>query len=373
MLKGRHRHNQKRDNRYELLRIIAMFCVVLCHVIAYNGWALEQRPGWVGVLSLTADQYAGQFGVAVFYMLSGFFLVGRPFRSDHLTKTVVQTFSYSVLALFAGLTWGAQYTVKDVYMSLFPILNNVYWFITAYVIMLALSPVLNMIFDRFEQRYVIALITLLLSFSVLPYISFIGFKYNGLLWTTVIYAVCCYLVGGYVRQYNYQLQTRVIIIMTIIAAIGGLVVLSLFFRASQEQWSLAVFFGWQPRSVYGSLPIFSIFTAAGAIALVSKSGTEYNPRWIASPKVSSVTNVIASSTMGIYLIHQHPIIAGKLWTVVSHIQYPGTPAMGVLVIVGETVMVFTVLAVISICINAVVVPMSVKVSSVCEQFIHRRL
>lgn len=371
-MNSKHRRKNSRDSRYELLRIVAMFCVVLCHVIAYNGWALEQRPGWAGTLSLAVDQYIGQFGVAVFYMLSGFFLSIRSFRSDHLIKTMIQTFSYSVLALAIGLVWGIRYTAKDIYMALFPISNNVYWFITAYVIMLAFSPILNMMFIQFARRRLLTWIALLLSFSVLPYISFIGFKYNGLQWTTVVYAICCYLIGGYVRRYGHFLWVNHVIMKIIIVAVTGFIALVVFLRAAQEEWGLARFFEWKPRSVYGSLPIFSISVAAGVMTLISQQSIGNDTRRTQSSGFSSVINVVASSTMGIYLIHQHPIVAGKLWDMVSQIQYPGNPVSGILVIMAESIAIFALLAVVSICVNAFVQPMSMALISKIKRIVFRR-
>ena len=93
------RHAVSRDSRFELLRILAMLAILVCHFVAFMPWELEQESGWRGSFFITIDQFFGQIGVCFFFTISGFFLVKKSFRWQRIAKTVSQVFLYSATLL----------------------------------------------------------------------------------------------------------------------------------------------------------------------------------------------------------------------------------------------------------------------------------
>lgn len=353
---------QSRDSRFEWLRILAMLLIVSCHLTAYNGWGLEQHADWIGTLALAYDQYAGQFGVSLFFLLSGYFLVDKPFSAWRIGKTIVQTFCYSFVCLIVGLLLGVDVSVKDIYRSLLPVINNMYWFITAYVLMLMVSPVLNMLIDRYDRRTVRRAIIGLISLGVLPYVTFMGFAYNGLQWTTAVYAITGYLIGGYIRRYRSDCLRWSGVGWLIVSIMAGFALLTAFLWSAQHQIAPARFFAWQPRSIYGSLPVFALGAASLAFTLLARNSLLFGPvhassahsRFVALKPV--VVNAVASTTFGIYLIHQQPIAAGLIWSMVSRaVPKPGGMLQAAAYMLLETLVLFIVLGVISFIMDALVV------------------
>ena len=58
----------KRDMRFEILRIIAMLLILSCHFVADIGWGLEQQESRLfRAAALAWDQCAGQIGVCLFF------------------------------------------------------------------------------------------------------------------------------------------------------------------------------------------------------------------------------------------------------------------------------------------------------------------
>lgn len=356
----------RRDSRFELLRILAMLSIVLCHVVANNGWMLEQRPGKTGIMALAVDQFMGQFGVALFFMLSGFFMIGRTRMGWwHIGKVMIQTFTYSIICLLSAMVlFHVDVTPKDIYRSVFPVLNDTYWFVTAYVLMLLAAPFINGMFERTGQATQSRFIVALLLLGIVPYISFMGFAYNGLQWTTSMYAICCYAIGGYIRRYRESIWPKFNMFRLLVIGVIGFVALTVFLWAAIRQISIASFFQWQPRSLYGSLPVFSIITAAGALLLVAKSyGSAGNGI------ADRIINTVASLTFGIYLIHQHPVLLPPLWGMIGHIvQYPGNPLAGLAVLLVESVVLFAVLGVLAWIIDHIIIhPLQHAVHIGCQR------
>lgn len=358
---GRHRNPMGRDSRFELLRIGAMFLIVLCHVVVYNGWALEDAPGVRGSLAIAVDQYGGQVGVSLFFMLSGYFLVGKPPRRGRITKVLVQTFLYSVACFIAAVALaptGPAVSVRDWYMTFLPFLNDVYWFITAYVLMMAFYPFLNMLFEHCTGRSMLTFIALLLSLSVIPYVSFTGFRYNGLFWTTVVYAVCGYCVGGWIRLYGSRVWDRPACRLpwVLVGGCAGFVLLAMFVHAAREQWGPARFFSWQVRSIYGSFPLFAIEFAAMLLLWVARVSSDHGAG--EHPTLSRVINAVAASTFGVYLIHQNPYASFRLiWPALSSIL--PSPPHGFIAITAfltvETIVLFAVLSLASMVYDRILV------------------
>lgn len=339
-----------RDSRFELLRVGAMFLIVLCHVVVYNGWTLEDAPGIRGSLAIAVDQYGGQVGVSLFFMLSGYFLVGKPYRRGRIAKVLTQTFLYSVACFAVTIVLvpdGPAMSARDWYMALLPFLNDVYWFITAYVLMMAFCPFLNTLFEHCTARRMLGFVALLLVLSVIPYVSFTGFRYNGLFWTTVVYAVCGYCIGGWISMYGSHVWDWPVFRLPWVCVGGctGFALLTLFVHAAREQWGPARFFSWQVRSIYGSFPLFAIAFAAMLLLWTSRVSSNHGA-WN-HPILSRIVNAVAASTFGVYLIHQNPYMSFRLiWPALSSVL--PSPAHGFAAIVGllfvETIVLFAVLS-----------------------------
>ena len=104
----------ERDSRFELMRIVSMLLILVCHFASHAGRVSRIHGGW-GALACLLSQNR-QIGVVMFLMTAGWFLVDRPFRWR--TALCIQVFAYSV-TVFAAVSvavctcctrtlWGAR-------------------------------------------------------------------------------------------------------------------------------------------------------------------------------------------------------------------------------------------------------------------------
>lgn len=154
-----------RNSSVELLRIIAMIDITLFHYLSRNyelyavenSRILEDPCLWEEMLV----QYIGYLGVPCFMFISGYY--GLSFKWNKLGTIVEQTFIYGIVS-FVGLWLLLGH--KPVYYQLLAI-NN-YWFIVSYLMVLIVSPGLNVMVDKLSSRQ------LLLSIVALYAVDFGG-------------------------------------------------------------------------------------------------------------------------------------------------------------------------------------------------------
>jgi hypothetical protein len=103
-------------------------------------------------LGLTAVNAIGNMGVTTFMLISGYF--GIHFRWSKLFTLWLITLFYSFIATGADLLLGAEPSAQLVYRALTPVTSLRWWFLSYYLIIFCLSPVLNRLFVVLSQREV---------------------------------------------------------------------------------------------------------------------------------------------------------------------------------------------------------------------------
>lgn len=204
---------RKRMANIELLRIVAMMMVVMLHYLS-KGHVLPAMTGPLG-----ANGYAAWIletlsivAVNVYMLISGFFLVESGFKCGRLVQLVCQTLFYSILVwlvlLGTGVTGIGDLTLNRLLYYILPVQMELYWFVTAYVMMYLFSPILSTAvrhMSRKQLKYTVALLLLFLSVgkSVLPVQLELDSKgYDG------VWFICVYLTASYLRLYGLDFFDR---------------------------------------------------------------------------------------------------------------------------------------------------------------------
>lgn len=147
-----------RQANFELLRIIAMFMVVILHWNTNSGLLLDvgSPVTGAGVWSLVTESVC-IVAVNVYVLISGYFLSSCTFSFRRVAQVLVQTLFYTVLippvlALVGVLSWSEVLNPYHIWNSIFPVQSGHYWFVSAYVVLCLLSPFFNAGLETLSQN-----------------------------------------------------------------------------------------------------------------------------------------------------------------------------------------------------------------------------
>lgn len=187
----------------------------------------------------------------------------------------------------------------DVVRSILPTITAEYWFFTAYIVLLLLSPYINIFIRSSTQKDLsICLSIMLMLWGVIP--TFTSFEMFG---SEIPQFLMFYLLGAYFRVFPGNALSKPICRRWLI---GGSAVLLFTSSATirifnDYVWSFSapeIFF-------YNRNSILIIGLAVGMV-----SSAIYHKAWS-----NRIVNTISSCTFGVYLFHDNPLIRKVIWPV----------------------------------------------------------
>lgn len=273
--------NKVRQSNFELLRLVCMFMILAGHAAGY----LNEKDlvGTEGVLKLLLNQFC-LVGVDVFVLISGWFGIRATWKGAG--KLLFQILFVTLLCTLIALIFGLPLSLKkDVLPYL--LCGSGYWFVVSYLILYALSPVLNAFVEKADKttfrNVLIAWFTCAFFYGFLLDKGHYDYGFSALSF------IGLYLLARYVRIYQGKLfclnggvNFAVYVIVTLISATMfwfGYKLFGMGFHLNHYD---------SPLAVIASL---SLLLAFSRINLQSKT-----------------INWLASSAFSIYLVHQHSVV-----------------------------------------------------------------
>ncbi|WP_368091223.1 acyltransferase family protein [Bifidobacterium angulatum] len=152
-----------RNSSIELLRIIAMFMILMHHFIVHNGYDVKQLPlGPERIFFQLIMQGGGKIGVVIFFSISAWFFLDK---EQTIKSNLKRVWIMERELLFWSLTLMAFYLMLDracidaklMIKSIAPLSMSLWWYATAYAIFLALLPFLSKGLKALGRKYHLAL------------------------------------------------------------------------------------------------------------------------------------------------------------------------------------------------------------------------
>ena len=265
----------------------------------------------------------GGVGVALFFMISGYFQCRKARVS--LEKVILTTFFYGffsclLFAVLCLLPGGREfYTLKGVLANiaksaLNPSTSGIWWFVTAYIVLTAASPVINSFLNRFSFKGL-----LFVTLFVWAFLYAVPFA-TGSMFLELKRAVFYYLTGACFQVHREETECKTHIRLQSLWIIGSViswVAVGLCFfnywKCSLVEETIMIEFR---RRIFDFLAN-SIFVPAAALMIFAF----FSALNIGSRKY---LNAIAATTFGIYLLHDswsgRPLIWDFLFDV-YHTQF----------------------------------------------------
>ena len=258
----------------------------------------------------------GSIRNGVFFMLTGYFMYAKEYKLRRLVKLILQVYFYAIFLLLSWLIirflhiynfneLGIFSQAKFFINAIIPITSGTWWFIQTYVVLFLFIPVLNNLLCKLNSKYFLLTLIFVWIFWLAP-ITF-GFAYSNLQM-----AVFFYILGAWLKQSNFSMNKWLSLFLFCII---WLILFFLDVKTSQILESENITkkllkFIYNGFSVVVFIPFAVIFLFAFCKNMNIRN--------------SNIINKIASTTFGIYLIHDSSIGRQFIWNKIFHcldIQY----------------------------------------------------
>lgn len=275
-----------RDTNFELLRIISMILIIAHHIAIHSGIYYPSDNYTLNKLWMLFLNMGGKVGVNIFILISGYFLVNTTkLKICKIIKLILQVSTYSIIFFICSLIFSNQsFSLNNLYKAFFPIMNNSWWFVSTYFVMFLLSPYINILLKNLSKKQYLGMLALITTlWSILPTISNSSMQLNNLLWFMLLYAF-----AGYIKLHFNDEKVKC------------WMYLAIFHTFVTTSYILTLF---TSRSFFG-LEQFTTLSISLSLFLAFKK--------INMPKIK-IINLIATTTFGVYLIHDSDYLRYILW------------------------------------------------------------
>ncbi|MDW1821111.1 acyltransferase [Vibrio sp. Vb1018] len=278
-----------RKSNFELLRIFAMFLIVAHHYSVYGEWeypvGFEINKFYVQSLSV-----GGKLGVNLFVLISGYFLCRAQFKWDAVVNISSKTWFYSIFIVVVFFSFNVvSVSIKDIFKSLMPF---GYWFVTAFICMLIMSPFINIMINNLNKK---SHFRLIIAFSFLAVIPVLNNAIGNLSFFVYLYCIGAFLRKYYEHKSFPKKNILMIIAFNFIAIFSSIAILDYLSSFNALFDHPFYFIGMEtPFILCLSVSIFLYFKQLS----------------IGSFKI---INTISSTMFGVYLIHDNFLVRPFLW------------------------------------------------------------
>lgn len=327
----------KREVNMELLRIVGMLMVVTLHCLGNGHLTNNSNMTQYNFLLIRFLDTFALTANAIFLVLSGYYSINKPFKLKRVLSLWGKTIFYSISIYIICKLLNREVAF---YESLFPVMTGHYWFISAYIVLAFLSPIINVILNKLNKKQNTYLIVIwLIILGVIRVLINPSNIYSG----AILPVIFAYMVGAYIKKYitikpkqlyfvKYILITVIITFAYIVLSILSNVVKNPYFyvRLSVILTGIREY-----NSVLGIIMTVLIFMKFKTMTIKSKF-------------LSKLITIISPSVFSVYLLHENVNIRDTLWLNMGIMNY----ANSWLMIPYILLMIITVFAV-CICIDLV--------------------
>lgn len=284
----------KRDSNFELLRIFAILFIISFHCAWEGGF--EYPDFCFNKFLVESFHMLGELGVNLFILISGYHMIHGSFKIKKLVTLLLEVQFYNWICVFLCVHFGTLTLDKrTVFINFFPVAEYKYWFATVYILLYLLSPYINkLILGLSRKEFQQMLLICLIIFCIFPTIygalkndTETMFYYNRFIWLLIVY-----MIGAYIRLYppvKYVTPLKWLGISAFIFFFMecAIYVLERFQPFFNKVGIVGGNYFWRPNTIPMAALSISLFLCFRFLKL----------------KPLKAVNLLASTTFGIYLLH----------------------------------------------------------------------
>ena len=292
--KKSNKRSSKRDSNFEILRIICIFMVIMQH---FGFWGKFDISGDITANTIILQTIVnfGKVGVNCFMLITGYYMINSEFKFSKVLKLAGTVWFYSWSFGVIFILWNYHTIDFNTFIkTIFPITTGQYWFITIYLIIYALSPMLNGAAKAIgKEKYRNTLVFLYVLWTIMPILPIeLGWSVTNIGWMMLMY-----LTGSYIRLYGAGNKEAGKYLFNAVFTYILLMLLTLL-------WDSEVGKVVYQRTIAQKENLFIVLPSLYLFAFFSKIKV----------KQSKIINRLASCSFAVYLIHENFIVKKYLWT-----------------------------------------------------------
>ena len=312
---------KERNTTIEWLRLALMFFIVLHHVGVH---------GFLNNPNLTSGQHTtalilssfGKIAVALFVLISGYFQAQKTtLNKKSLLATWRVTLLYSITIFIIFILLGkVNLTIHTFIKYCFPVASGVYWFVTAYILLLLVAPYLNRFFLQLNKKEATSFLigASVVAFGI-NYLSFFDLSLSNL-----VYFFIFYLTGSYLRRF-YHPKKKInakLIILTMVTILFYFLIIVIGEKTNHHIFS----------DVTKLISPFTIIIATLIFLIALRINIPITP----------FINGLARCAFAVYLIHDNPLVRSYIYPRIFHAMTMrfSSPITLIIVMVFDTILIF---------------------------------
>lgn len=324
-----------RNTNLELCRIICMLLIIAHHVVVHGGGiSIDFSTNKIISLFILPG---GKLAFDCFIALSCWFLVEQVFRTERFLKIWLETLFYSITFAVVAYLMGTEFTNRNWFSIIFPIAGNSHGFAAAYLSLYLLLPFLAKISKNITKKQAGMLVVILFFLEVMTQLIGAVSQYTQPLSSELLIFILLYFVAFYLKRFPIKILSNKAFTFSIFILCWITVFLLNWLSAyypTNPYIANAMMLGNNESSILYIIGGFSLFFFF------------YN---IKMPTVPFI-NKLATTTLGILLIHDHNFFRYDLWKKIVRTQdwYYINPVLFVLSIVVTAICIFVLGAIIDL-------------------------
>lgn len=294
--------------QFDFLRILAMFGVLLNHVFnyglrIYDDFCVDTSTvqGFLLWTTLELMKLAALPSVNCYILVTGYFLIDKvQLRLKGVWKVWSVTWFYAVgIYLLAVAISIVPFQTSALFEHATPVLSNTYWFVTSYIALMFLAPVIAWVMRRASKRQfqIVLLVGAIVCFQPLLGHIFMDDQ-------QILLFVYLFLIGGYIRLYCDGKPARHSRSLWVYLGVLLLMYAYTLFKNTYKVDN-------NNYMVYAMAYHGLVLPLSVAFFLLIKNWT------IQSPILKKAIFAVAPLTFSVYIIHSHPVVHQLLWTFVN--------------------------------------------------------
>lgn len=296
----------------DYVKVLGCFFVLVLHI---NNYALDcggNSFSDIQIKSVYAVNAVAYCAIHLFVMAGSYTMQTKIVRLKSYIQIYVQTLMVCIIGLVISFMFRLDKPFLNILQCVLPFTFHAYWFVSAYLVFMLLTPYLNRLIEKLNRDSLYTLTAILyMFFSVLPVLpGRFGWKSY---YSEITLFVLLYFLVAWIRLGNIKIKSR------FLWGGYGLAAVTLF-----SSYMLLVKIGYENTTyMYAYYNPLVIIEAVCLFMIFKNMNVNVNMN-----KRKSIIDFLVPNTLICYLLHMHPVIKNNYvqlgvlnWTVDTGILY----------------------------------------------------